>query len=88
MPFYEYQCQACGHEFEALQKMSDAALEDCPSCKKSELKKLISAAGFQLKGTGSYETDFKGGDNKSTAKTESKSQAAPSCAGGACGCKH
>lgn len=88
MPFYEYRCQACGHEFEALQKMSDAALEECPACKKSELKKLISAAGFQLKGTGWYETDFKGGNKKSPANTESKSQAAPSCAGGTCGCKH
>jgi putative FmdB family regulatory protein len=88
MPFYEYQCQACGHEFEALQKMSDAALSECPACKKSELKKMISAAGFQLKGTGWYETDFKSDKKKSTASTESKPQASHSCAGGACGCKH
>ena len=88
MPFYEYRCQACGHEFEALQKMSDAVLTECPSCKKSELKKLISAAGFQLKGTGWYETDFKGDKKKSTASTESKPQAAAGCAGGACGHKH
>lgn len=59
MPIYEYQCQACGHELEALQKMSDDALLHCPECNGETLKKKISAAGFQLKGTGWYETDFK-----------------------------
>lgn len=59
MPIYEYACQACGHQIEALQKMSDEPLTDCPQCGKPELKKLISAAGFQLKGTGWYVTDFK-----------------------------
>ena len=49
MPIYEYQCQECGHELEAMQKMSDAALVDCPSCGKPALKKLISAAGFRNK---------------------------------------
>ena len=60
MPFYEYRCGSCGHEFEAMQKMSDAPLTDCPECAKAELVKLVSAAGFRLKGGGWYETDFKG----------------------------
>ena len=64
MPIYEYECQACGHQYEALQKMSDDPLVDCPECKKPELKKLISAAGFRLKGGGWYETDFKSGQKK------------------------
>ena len=59
MPIYEYSCGACGHHLEAFQKMSDAPLQVCPECSKSTLTKLISAAGFQLKGTGWYATDFK-----------------------------
>ena len=49
MPFYEYQCQACGHRYETMQKMSDDPLTDCPDCHKAELKKLISAGGFTSK---------------------------------------
>lgn len=64
MPIYEYQCQACNHELEALQKISDQPLADCPACNKPELKKKISAAGFRLKGGGWYETDFKSGNSK------------------------
>ncbi len=64
MPIYEYQCQSCGHEMEAIQKMSDDALTDCPECKESALKKRISAAGFRLSGKGWYETDFKTGKKK------------------------
>jgi len=64
VPIYEYQCKVCGHEFEAIQRFSDDALIDCPECEKPELKKLISAAGFRLKGAGWYETDFKKGDKK------------------------
>jgi putative FmdB family regulatory protein len=64
MPFYEYRCDACGHELEAMQKMSDAPLVACPACGKPELKRLISAAGFRLKGGGWYETDFKAGKKK------------------------
>lgn len=60
MPIYEYACQACGHQLEVLQKMSEAPLTECPECGKPELKKLVSAAGFQLKGSGWYVTDFKG----------------------------
>lgn len=59
MPIYEYRCQSCGHEFETMQKMSEARLTDCPECGKAELKKLVSAVGFKLKGSGWYETDFK-----------------------------
>lgn len=65
MPIYEYRCDACGHELEAMQKISDAPLTDCPACGEPALKKLISAAGFRLKGGGWYETDFKkSGDKK------------------------
>lgn len=59
MPIYEYRCEACGHEFEKLQKISDPAITECPVCQKNEVKKLISAAAFRLKGGGWYETDFK-----------------------------
>ncbi len=59
MPIYEYRCQACGHELEKLQKLSDAPLVDCPACGQPALSKLVSAAGFRLKGGGWYETDFK-----------------------------
>lgn len=59
MPIYEYQCQACGHHLEALQKLNDAPLRKCPDCGKSKLKRLLSAPMFLLKGSGWYETDFK-----------------------------
>lgn len=59
MPIYEYRCQACGHEFEKLQKISDPVITECPECHQAEVKKLVSAAGFRLKGGGWYETDFK-----------------------------
>ena len=65
MPIYEYRCEHCGHELEKMQKISDAPLTDCPECGRPALKKLISAAGFRLKGGGWYETDFKkSGDKK------------------------
>jgi putative FmdB family regulatory protein len=64
MPIYEYRCEVCGHELEKLQKVADAPLTDCPACGKPTLKKLISAAGFRLKGGGWYETDFKSGEKK------------------------
>ncbi len=59
MPFYEYQCQACGAQVEVLQKISDAPLKKCPECGRSRLRKLISAPSFRLAGGGWYETDFK-----------------------------
>ncbi len=64
MPIYEYQCQACQHELEVLQKISDAPLVECPECHKPELRKKVSAAAFRLKGGGWYETDFKTGNKK------------------------
>lgn len=67
MPIYEYQCESCGHAMEALQRMSDDPLVDCPACQKPALKKQISAAGFRLKGGGWYETDFKSGNKKNLA---------------------
>jgi putative FmdB family regulatory protein len=73
MPIYEYRCAVCGHQDEHLQKVSDAPLTVCPACGKPEYRKQLSAAGFQLKGTGWYATDFKGGTKKAAAsKTESK----------------
>ncbi|MES9970337.1 MAG: zinc ribbon domain-containing protein [Candidatus Thiodiazotropha sp.] len=92
MPIYEYRCEACEHELEAIQKMSDPALSECPECKRDSLKKVISAAAFRLKGSGWYETDFKSGSKKNihdsgseakASKTESKPA---SCSGGGCGC--
>ena len=66
MPIYEYECVACGHRLESFEKMNEAPLTSCPECHQPKLQKLVSAAGFQLKGTGWYATDFR---NKS--KTES-----------------
>jgi len=91
MPIYEYACEACGHHHEALQKMSDDALTECPECGKPALKKLVSAAGFRLKGGGWYETDFKGGGKNSAEKaggTDSapKKAASGGCGSGGCGC--
>ncbi|MGA9855513.1 MAG: zinc ribbon domain-containing protein [Gammaproteobacteria bacterium] len=64
MPIYEYECEACGHRLEALQKLSDVPLKKCPECGKPALHKLMSAAGFRLKGGGWYETDFKSGNKR------------------------
>ena len=64
MPIYEYRCKSCGHEMEAFQRLSDDPLKECPNCGDLELSKLISAAGFRLKGGGWYETDFKGAKDK------------------------
>ncbi len=59
MPIYAYRCADCGHQFDALQRLADPVLTDCPSCGKSALAKLVTAAGFQLKGSGWYQTDFR-----------------------------
>lgn len=74
MPFYEYRCESCGHEMEALQKISDSPLVDCPECGQAALRKLISAAGFRLKGGGWYETDFKGGKKKNLHESGDKKE--------------
>ncbi len=99
MPIYEYLCQVCGHALEVIQKVSDPMPAACPACAKPALKKQVSAAGFQLKGSGWYATDFKNKDKKQdkketqTAETKSESTAPESgtkdstgCGGGACGC--
>jgi putative FmdB family regulatory protein len=69
MPIYEYRCSVCSHELEALQKFSDPPLTECPACRKAALVKRVSAAGFQLKGSGWYVTDFKGSSSKPAAKS-------------------
>ena len=73
MPIYEYRCDSCGAKIEALQKMSDKPLKVCSACGAASLRKLVSAASFRLKGEGWYETDFKTGDKKKLAESDSKS---------------
>lgn len=79
MPIYEYECTACGHTLEKLQKVTEPPLYQCPECNGNSLQKLISAAGFRLKGGGWYETDFKTGNKKNltgnseTSKSDQKS---------------
>ena len=84
MPIYEYRCEHCGHQADHLQKVSEKPLSKCPACGKKAYKKLLSAAGFQLKGSGWYATDFKTAgkkpaekkvDLKTGAKSEAKSEA-------------
>ena len=86
MPFYEYRCDTCGHEMEIMQKMSDPPVAECPACGEPHLRKLVSAAGFRLKGGGWYETDFKKGSKKNVHDSGGgkESSAAPSCGAGAC----
>jgi len=68
VPIYEYKCESCSHKFEQLQKMSDPVLKQCPECQQPDLRKLISSAGFQLKGNGWYVTDFKNSGNSKQKK--------------------
>src|ERR1700712_3260336 len=82
MPIYEYRCAACGHELEALQRFVDAPLVKCPACGKETLNKLVSAAGFQLKGSGWYATDFKNSGSKPPAKDKSEASGGSSDKGG------
>ncbi|MGA7813693.1 FmdB family zinc ribbon protein [Caballeronia sp.] len=67
MPIYAYRCESCGFQKDALQKMSDAPLTQCPQCGKDSFRKQVTAAGFQLKGSGWYVTDFRGGNNGAPA---------------------
>jgi putative FmdB family regulatory protein len=98
MPIYAYKCGSCGHSKDVLQKMSDAPLTVCPACGGVAFSKQVTAAGFQLKGSGWYATDFKGGatsapatdakadtktDTKSDSKTESKAESKPADSGSA-----
>ncbi len=87
MPIYEYRCDACGHELERLQRISDAPLKKCPDCGKNKLRRLVSAAGFRLKGGGWYETDFKKDGKRNlhdshSAKTQGGESSGGSSSGG------
>lgn len=92
MPIYEYRCAGCGFQNEYLQRMSDAPLTDCPECGKRSFNKLVTAAGFQLKGSGWYATDFRNNGSKpkkeqdkpadDPAKAQAKAEA--TCGAGAC----
>lgn len=73
MPIYEYGCKNCGHTLDALQKMSDDPLVDCPACGAPALKRMISAPRFRLKGDGWYETDFKQDNQRNLAKSDNDS---------------
>ena len=75
MPIYEYICTECNHGHEALQKLSDAPLVDCPACGRAALKKKISAPGFRLSGSGWYETDFKSDKQRNLADSGDKDSA-------------
>ncbi len=81
MPIYEYRCNSCGAQKDVLQKLGDAPLAVCPECGKESFSKQLSAAGFQLKGSGWYATDFKGGSGKpAEAKTQAEAPCGSSCA--------
>jgi putative FmdB family regulatory protein len=83
MPIYAYKCAACGHAKDVLQKISDAPLTTCPACGAEQFTKQLTAAGFQLKGSGWYATDFKGSGASATAATAASSASASTDAGGA-----
>ncbi len=95
MPIYAYRCESCGHAKDVLQKISDAPLTVCPACGADAFRKQVTAAGFQLKGSGWYATDFKGGGAaagagaaaaKAEAKNESKTTTAAAPCGASCAC--
>jgi putative FmdB family regulatory protein len=75
MPIYDYKCDTCGFAKDVLQKMSDSPLTDCPQCGAAAFKKQVTAAGFQLKGSGWYATDFKGGSTPAPATSVAPSTA-------------
>lgn len=87
MPIYAYRCGSCGFEKDVLQKMSDAPLTSCPECRQESFAKRVTAAGFQLKGSGWYVTDFRGGasaggEAKTTSGSSSTSESKPSSSAG------
>lgn len=86
MPIYEYRCSSCGFQKEHMQKMSDPLLTTCPSCGQEHYTKLVSAAGFQLKGNGWYATDFKGGGAQSAPKAAEAATPPSGGCGGSCAC--
>ena len=85
MPIYEYRCTACGHQKDHLQKMSDPVLTTCPECGQESYTKQLSAAGFQLKGSGWYATDFKGSSSPKPAEPPPCQGGAGACPSSACG---
>jgi putative FmdB family regulatory protein len=76
MPIYEYRCAACGFQQEYLQRLSEPPHTKCPKCGKKKFNKMVTAAGFQLKGTGWYATDFKNSGSKPAAESKSKEKSA------------
>jgi putative FmdB family regulatory protein len=99
MPIYEYRCSSCGFQKEFLQKLTDPVMTVCPECHRQTFSKMLTAAGFQLKGSGWYATDFRNSGTKPAAKPESKDKSettakdtakaesksdAPGCGSGAC----
>ena len=84
MPIYAYRCESCGFAKDVLQKVSDAPLSDCPECGKSSFKKQLTAAGFQLKGSGWYVTDFRNNGSTGASKPAAASSEPASCPSGAC----
>jgi len=87
MPIYAYKCESCGHAKDVLQKMSDAPLSECPACGAPTFKKQLTAAGFQLKGSGWYVTDFRGGDSGAKAPSPANGDSPAPAAGGAAAAK-
>ncbi|WP_173806047.1 FmdB family zinc ribbon protein [Sphaerotilus uruguayifluvii] len=83
MPIYAYRCSSCGHAKDVLQKMSDPVLTTCPACGAETFSKQVTAAGFQLKGSGWYATDFRGGSGATGAAGGTTAAAAPATAEGA-----
>ena len=81
MPIYAYKCESCGHAKDVLQKMSDAPLSVCPACGTATFKKQLTAAGFQLKGSGWYVTDFRGDNGTKPAKPADGDASAPAAPG-------
>lgn len=78
MPIYEYQCTDCGHHFDVIQKMNDDRTMTCPKCSEEKATRLVSAAGFQLKGTGWYATDFKTKEKSTSASDSASPEGTPS----------
>lgn len=85
MPIYAYKCESCGHSKDVLQKISDAPLTECPACHASTFRKQITAAGFQLKGSGWYVTDFRGGSGGATGAAATSAAPASGASGDSSG---
>jgi putative FmdB family regulatory protein len=83
MPIYAYRCETCGHAKDVLQKISDPVLDTCPACGAATFRKQVTAAGFQLKGSGWYVTDFRGGDAAKAKPAEAGGDAKPAAEAGA-----